>query len=33
MGLMEMNGDKKRSRLFDLDDFSLIEKPETGSKK
>jgi hypothetical protein len=36
MGLMEMNGDKKRLRLFDLADFGLIdedEKPETGSKK
>jgi len=36
MGLMEVNGDKKRSRLFDLADFGLMdedEKPETGSKK
>ena len=36
MGLMEMNGDKKRVRLFDLADFGLIdedEKPEAGSKK
>jgi hypothetical protein len=36
MGLMEVNGDKKRSRLFDLADFGLIaeeEKPEAGTKK
>ena len=36
MGLMEVNGDKKRSRLFDLTDFGLIdedEKPDAGTKK
>jgi hypothetical protein len=36
MGLMEVNGDKKRSRLFDLADFGLIaeeEKSEAGTKK
>lgn len=36
MGLMEVNDDKKRSRLFDLADFGLIaeeEKSEAGTKK
>src|SRR5688572_20722839 len=30
MGLMEVSGDKKRVRLFDLNDFGLI--PESNSK-
>jgi hypothetical protein len=25
MGLMEVNGDKKRARLFDLNDFGLVD--------
>jgi hypothetical protein len=36
MGLMEVNGDKKRSRLFDLADFGLInegEKAGAGAQK
>jgi hypothetical protein len=28
MGLMEVNGDKKRSRLFDLNDFGLLASDE-----
>lgn len=28
MGLMEINGDKKRVRLFDLSDFGLATAPE-----
>jgi hypothetical protein len=35
MGLMEVNGDKKRSRLFDLNDFGLVgseEQPEPRVK-
>jgi hypothetical protein len=28
MGLMEMTQDKKKRRLFDLQDFDLIENPE-----
>ena len=28
MGLMEVNGDKKRSRLFDLHDFRLLAADE-----
>ena len=35
MGLMETNADKKRIRLFDLDDFGLItlEEQSDGRKK
>ncbi len=28
MGLMEVKGDKRRVRLFDLDDFGLVNSPE-----
>lgn len=33
MGLMEMNGDKKRARLFDLHDFSLIDSDDQPEPK
>ena len=36
MGIMETNIEKKRSRLFDLKDFGLVEEaesPENGTKK
>lgn len=36
MGLMEVNGDKKRVRLFDLSDFDLIgvgDSSKSGAKK
>src|ERR1043166_4379175 len=36
MGLMEVNGDKKRARLFDLHDFGLVDsdaQPEPRPKR
>ncbi len=36
MGLMEVNDEKKRARLFDLTDFGLLEanpRSETGTKR
>ena len=36
MGLMEVNQDKKRARLFDLSDFELVgagDPPKSGAKE
>jgi hypothetical protein len=36
MGLMELNGEKKRIRLFDLEDFDLVasgDAPKSGAKE
>ena len=36
MGLMEVNGDKKRAKLFDLHDFGLVDgdqQPEPRAKR
>jgi len=32
MGLMEINAEKKRVRLFDLDDFGLLSSTDLGGK-